>query len=116
MTTPPIVTKIAIDQLIGLIHLKFNSGFLIISCSVILSGVKIGDGAVIAANSVVTSDIPAYAIVGGSPAKVIKNRFDQNVIDRLKELKWWDWSEEKLKEHKHLFEGTITGDLLNSID
>lgn len=58
--------------------------------SVILSGAKIGIGAVIAANSVVVGDIPPYAIASGSPAKVIKYRFNQDVIDSLLESKWWN--------------------------
>ncbi|MFX3636497.1 MAG: CatB-related O-acetyltransferase [Candidatus Pristimantibacillus sp.] len=59
--------------------------------STIMSGVKIGDGAVIAAHALVTKDVPPYAIVGGNPAKVIKYRFPQNIIDKLLQMKWWDW-------------------------
>lgn len=62
----------------------------------IMSGVTIGDGAVIATNSHVTKDIPAYAIVGGNPAKVIKYRFDKEVIARLQAMEWWNWSDEKI--------------------
>jgi len=58
--------------------------------STIMSGVTIGDGAVIANNSVVTKDVPPYTIVGGNPAKIIKQRFDQDVVDKLLEYKWWD--------------------------
>jgi virginiamycin A acetyltransferase len=57
----------------------------------ILSGVEIGDGAVIAAGSVVTGTIPPYSIAGGIPAKVIRLRFSSEVIDALLNLKWWDW-------------------------
>ncbi len=56
----------------------------------IMSGVTIGDGAVIAANAVVTKDVPPYAIVGGVPAKIIRYRFDEQTITDLLELKWWD--------------------------
>lgn len=70
---------------------------------VILSGAKIGDGAVIAANSVVTGEIPPFAIAAGTPAKVLKYRFDEKTIQRIQELKWWDWSVEKIKMNKELF-------------
>lgn len=57
---------------------------------VILSGVNVGDGAVVAANSVVTKDVPPYAIVGGSPAKLIRYRFSEDIVDRLLKAQWWD--------------------------
>lgn len=57
----------------------------------ILPGVTIGDGAVIGAASVVTKDVPPYAIVGGNPAKVLKYRFTEKQISKLLEIKWWDW-------------------------
>ncbi len=60
------------------------------SKSLILSGVTIGNGAVIGANSVVTKDIPAFAIAAGSPAKVIRMRFDDKTIEALEKIRWWD--------------------------
>lgn len=62
----------------------------------ILPGINIGDGAVIASNSVVTKDVPSYHIVGGNPAKIIRKRFEDNLIDYLLELRWWDWGREKI--------------------
>lgn len=74
----------------------------------IMSGVTIGDGAVIAANSTVTHDIPPYAIVGGVPAKLIKYRFSQEIIDELLLLKWWNWDIEKIKQNHELFSMNLT--------
>ena len=62
----------------------------------ILSGVRIGQGAVVAAGALVTKDIPAYAVVGGVPAKVIRYRFDEETVARLQALEWWNWDEDKL--------------------
>ncbi len=62
-------------------------------------GVTIGDGAVIAARSVVTHDVPPYAIVGGTPAKFIKWRFDEEKIELMQKIKWWNWSKEKIYEN-----------------
>lgn len=64
--------------------------------TVIMDGVKIGDGAVIAANAVVTKDIPPYQVWGGVPAKFIKQRFDDTTIEELVSLKWWDLDNEML--------------------
>lgn len=62
----------------------------------VLPGVHIGDGAIIGADSVVSKDVPPYHIVGGNPAKIIRKRFDDDTIDFLLRLKWWDWSDEKI--------------------
>lgn len=62
----------------------------------ILPGVHIGDGAIIGANSVVAKDIEPYSIAVGNPCRVVKKRFDDETIEKLLELKWWDWGEEKI--------------------
>lgn len=66
--------------------------------SIIMPGVKIGDGAIIASYSVVTKDVPAYGVVGGNPAKLIKKRFDDELIDILLKVKWWDFEPQQLLE------------------
>lgn len=74
----------------------------------VMPGVNIGDGAIIAANSVVTKDIPAYCVAGGNPCKIIKKRFDDELISYLQEIKWWDWSPEKIFGN---LEALCSGDL-----
>lgn len=62
----------------------------------IMPGIHIGDGAIIAANSVVTKNVPPYHIAGGNPIRIIKKRFEDELIKYLLELQWWDWSAEKI--------------------
>lgn len=69
--------------------------------AVIMSGVKIGDGAIIATRAVVTKDVEPYTIVGGVPAKEIRKRFDDETISKLEEICWWDWDYEKIKSNIH---------------
>ena len=67
--------------------------------TIVMPGVTIGDGAIVAAASVVVSDIPPYAIAGGNPARVIRQRYDDADVDRLLRAAWWDWPAELVTEH-----------------
>jgi virginiamycin A acetyltransferase len=79
--------------------------------SLIMPGVKIGDGAIIAARSVVTNDVPTYSIAGGNPARLIKKRFSDETIKFLLEIKWWEWDIEKITRNLEI----ITSDNLNDL-
>lgn len=74
----------------------------------IMPGVHIGDGAIIGSNATVAKDIPPYSIAVGNPAKVVKKRFDDELIEYLENLKWWDWPIEKIVEN---FEAITGGDI-----
>lgn len=69
-------------------------------------GLKIGTGAVIGAHSVVTKDVPPYAIVAGAPAKILRYRFDEETIQKLLANKWWEWSDEELANKAEFFDST----------
>lgn len=69
----------------------------------LLEGIKIGDGAAILAGAVVTKDVPPYAVVGGVPAKIVRYRFEQEDVDWLMKLKWWDKDSEWLKKYASYF-------------
>ena len=77
----------------------------------IMSGVTIGDGAIIATKSVVTKDVEPYAIVGGNPAKEIRKRFSEEKIKELLEIQWWDWPIEKITENVQNLTGTNIEDI-----
>lgn len=81
----------------------------------IMSGVTIGDGAVIAANSHVVKDVPAYSIVGGNPAKVIRFRFSPEQIAKLLEVQWWNWEDSKINVHLPLLCSSNLDDFLLSV-
>jgi virginiamycin A acetyltransferase len=76
--------------------------------SLIMPGVHIGDGAIIAARSVVVSDVEPYTIIGGNPAKPIRRRFEQAVIDELLSIAWWNWSAEAITTN---IEAIVSGDV-----
>lgn len=71
--------------------------------ALVRQGVSIGNGAVVGMGSVVTRDVADYSIVGGNPAREIRRRFDDEVIARLQELRWWEWTDEELEEHAGTF-------------
>ncbi|WP_281040324.1 MULTISPECIES: CatB-related O-acetyltransferase [unclassified Mesorhizobium] len=76
--------------------------------AIIMSGVTIGNGAVIGAGSVVTKDVPPYAIVAGSPARIIRYRFSPDVVDRIQASEWWTWSDERIRDQIKLL--TMSGE------
>ena len=67
--------------------------------SLIMPGIRIGDGAIVATASVVTKDIPPYTIVGGNPAKILRRRFDEAVIGKLLDIRWWNWDAAKITKN-----------------
>lgn len=80
--------------------------------SVIMPGLRIGDGAVIGANAVVTKDVPPYAIVVGVPAKILKYRFSDEIIESLLKVRWWDLDRKILEQHIGLFQKPLTLEML----
>jgi chloramphenicol O-acetyltransferase type B len=71
--------------------------------SLIMAGITIGNGAVVGARSLVNKDVPPYAIVGGSPARILKYRFAEKTIEHLLSLCWWDWEDDLLEQNMDLF-------------
>lgn len=67
--------------------------------TLIMPGIKIGNGAIISSRSVVVSDVPAYSVVGGNPARVIRQRFPSETVAALESIAWWDWPIEKISRH-----------------
>ena len=67
--------------------------------AIVMAGIHIGDGAIIASRAVVTKDVPPYTIVGGVPARTIRKRFDEETVRKLEALKWWDWPLEKIRRY-----------------
>ena len=76
--------------------------------AMLMPGVKVGDGAIVAARSVVSADVPAYAIVGGNPARVLRMRYPPDQVERLLRIAWWEWDAAKVSRNLELVVG---GDL-----
>ncbi|WP_235755219.1 CatB-related O-acetyltransferase [Paracoccus salsus] len=76
----------------------------------VLSGVQVGHGAVIAAGATVTRTVPDFAIVGGSPARIIRKRFSDDVITQMLQIKWWHWDDERIKRNRAFFETALQHD------
>lgn len=84
--------------------------------SVIMSGVTIGDGAVVAARSLVTKDVPPFAIVGGVPAKLIRYRFDLDTRSRLLKIGWWNWSHSEVMKYVPLLQSDDVNEFIERVD
>jgi serine acetyltransferase len=65
----------------------------------IFGGTTMGHGAIVGARAVVTKDVPPFAIVAGNPAKIIRYRFEKNIIDQLMKIEWWNWPKEKVEKN-----------------
>ncbi len=76
--------------------------------ALISAGVTVGDGAIVATRAVVTKDVPAYAIVGGMPARFIRRRFSEEVVSYLLALRWWDWPIEEIQRNLEII---LSGDI-----
>ena len=73
--------------------------------AMLMPGVRVGDGAIVAARSVVSADVPAYAIVAGNPARVVRMRYDETQVQRLLRIAWWDWDADKVSRNLELIVG-----------
>lgn len=84
--------------------------------AVIMSGVTIGDGAVIAARALVSRNVEPYMIVGGNPARPIRPRFDPETIDKLLQIRWWDWPDERLRKAAPLLQSADVAGFIEAVE
>ena len=82
-------------------HVVIGSDVWCGSKSIIMSGVTIGHGAVIGAHAVVTRDVPPYGIVAGNPARLVRRRFSDDIVERLLAIRWWEWDDERVRQNVH---------------
>lgn len=82
----------------------------------IMSGVTIGDGAVIGARALVVKDVPPYGIVGGNPAKLIRHRFEPEVIRKLLAIRWWDWPEDRVRRAAPLLQAPNIQEFIDAVE
>jgi len=95
--------KIASKTAVGNMSVSIGNDVWIGRGAMIMAGVTIGDGAIVAARAVVNKDVPPYGVVGGVPAKLLRMRFSSCVIDKLMTLQWWSWSDELIHERLDFF-------------
>lgn len=84
-----------------------NNDVLIGAYTILLPGVTVGDGAIVGAGSVVTHNVPAYAVVAGVPAKILKYRYTKEQIDKLLKIAWWNWDGQKICDNMDYFYGKV---------
>jgi len=84
--------------------------------SLILDGVQIGDGSVIAAGSVVTQSVPPFTVVAGVPARPLRPRFDEKICEMIIRIRWWDWPDAKIEKHIGLFKVPMTYEVARSLE
>lgn len=97
-------------------HIQIGNDVWIGANTCILSGVKIGDGAIVGGGGVVTKDVPPYAIAVGNPTKIIKYRFSSEQIEVLLRIRWWDFPEEVIKKNITLFKKKLDDEVIREVE
>ena len=93
--------------------IKVGNDVWIGATSTIMSGITIGDGAIIGAGSMVTKNVPPFAIVAGNPSKIVKYRFTEEQIEKLLQISWWDWEEDKIRDNAMSMWSSNIDDFIN---